>query len=365
MVLIAIGVRNCCRSCPAGGTSVPTVQSRVLARGRAACAWALLARRPRRVHVGSGPPTRASRSPATAHDLPQRRVDRSAAVAQDVLDAEQLAFRKRPDARWAVSRSGYAHRARQHDLRRRRGPRSRTRARSRTSVRSLPHSRMQSLGITNALDILQVSADRHRARADPDHARGSGRPRQLLRVAQHLRADVRARGADQRRGGQGAGAGDEVARRHEAVRRVNDGSDYGTAIADAVQAGRGAASSRSSARAPAPTACSTARLRRRRPRASSTRVAGSNPIGQAVRRLGARRPVVHRGAVAVVQQPLRLGARLSAGPDPGRADVRVRVHRRVRPRARAAGDLRLRGDVGGAVRAQAGRSRGQQPHRRS
>ena len=72
----------------------------------------------------------------------------------------------------------------------------------------VPGSSAASLGITNALDILQVTPTDTALELTQTTPGGRERSRRVLRVAEHLRADVRAGRAEQRQGGQGAGPGD-------------------------------------------------------------------------------------------------------------------------------------------------------------
>ena len=131
------------------------MRSRVLARGRAACACALLA-----AAVGGCTSAGTANSSvsvsgnvltiyvsAASTDQPQ--------VAQDVLDAEQLAFAQGPHSVGKVA------------IRMRAVHGSTISAQARTVIQDsstiaylgeiVPHSSYESLGITNALDILQVS----------------------------------------------------------------------------------------------------------------------------------------------------------------------------------------------------------------
>ena len=133
----------------------------------------------------------------------------------------------------------------------------------------VPGSSAASLGITNALDILQVSPDRHRARADRDHARGRERARRVLRVAWHVRADVRAGGTDERRRGQGANPGDAEPGGQASCTSPRTAVTTGVRSRTRSVMTSGAGSHSSPARMPR-TACSMARPRRPSPLASST-----------------------------------------------------------------------------------------------
>ncbi len=128
--------------------------SRVLARGRAACAWALLA-----VAVAGCTSNGAGSSGVTVSgktltiylsDAPSTQPQ----VAQDVLAAEQLAF---PQSQPSVG--GFTLRTKV--LHGRISDQARTAIQDQTAIAYLgevvPHSSYASLGITNALDLLQVS----------------------------------------------------------------------------------------------------------------------------------------------------------------------------------------------------------------
>jgi branched-chain amino acid transport system substrate-binding protein len=131
------------------------VQSRVLARGRAVCAWALLV-----VGVAGCTSSGSANSSVTATGNVLR-IYISAAptdqpqVAQDVLDAEQLAFNQGPHTigRFLIR----TRTVRGSTI----SEQARTVIQDQSAVAYLgevvPGSSYASLGITNALDILQVS----------------------------------------------------------------------------------------------------------------------------------------------------------------------------------------------------------------
>jgi branched-chain amino acid transport system substrate-binding protein len=131
------------------------MQRRALARGRAACAWAVLAL------AAAGCTSNGSGSSAVTvsgktltiylSDAPTSQPQ----VAQDVLDAEQLAFRQSPPSVAGFSlQTKVLREAKISDQ-------ARTAIQDQTAIAYLgevvPHSSYASLGITNALDLLQIS----------------------------------------------------------------------------------------------------------------------------------------------------------------------------------------------------------------
>jgi branched-chain amino acid transport system substrate-binding protein len=130
------------------------VSSRVLARGRAGCAWVLLA-------VGIvGCTSQGSGSSAVTVAGKTLTIYLSNApttqpqVARDVLAAEQLAFKQGPSSVGGFSLQLKTVRGQISDQ-------ARTVIQDKTAIAYLgeivPHSSYASLGITNALDLLQVS----------------------------------------------------------------------------------------------------------------------------------------------------------------------------------------------------------------
>jgi branched-chain amino acid transport system substrate-binding protein len=130
------------------------VPSRVLAHGRAACAWALLA-----VAVAGCTQNGAGNSTVTVSGKTLT-IYLSAAptsqpqIVQDVLDAERLAFGQSP-----ATAGGYALRT--DVLHGKISDQARTAIQDTSAIAYLgeviPHSSYASLGITNAVDLLQVS----------------------------------------------------------------------------------------------------------------------------------------------------------------------------------------------------------------
>jgi len=131
------------------------VSSRVLARGRAACAWALLA-----VAVAGCTSNGSGSSAVTVSgksltiylsDAPTSQPQ----VARDVLDAERLAWSQQS----SHTVGGFALRLKV--LHGRISDQARTAIQDQTAIAYLgeivPHSSYASLGITNALDLLQVT----------------------------------------------------------------------------------------------------------------------------------------------------------------------------------------------------------------
>lgn len=134
------------------------MQRRALARGRAACAWALPALLALAVAGCTSSGSGSSSVTVSGKTLTIYLSDAASSqpqVAQDVLEAEQLAFKNS-----TPSVSGFALRlktlngAKISDL-------ARTAIQDQTAIAYLgevvPHSSYASLGITNALDLLQVS----------------------------------------------------------------------------------------------------------------------------------------------------------------------------------------------------------------
>ncbi len=128
--------------------------SRVLARGRAACAWALLA-----AAIG-GCTSNSSGSSAVTVSGKTLTIYLSGAatsqpqVARDVLEAEQLAFKAGPSSVGGFTLQTKVVSGRISDQ-------ARQVIQDQTSIAYLgeivPHTSYASLGITNALDLLQVS----------------------------------------------------------------------------------------------------------------------------------------------------------------------------------------------------------------
>ncbi len=130
------------------------MSSRVLGRGRAACAWVLLA-----VGIAGCTAQGSGNSAVTVSgktltiylsDAPTTQPQ----VARDVLDAEQLAFKQGPS-----SVGGFALQLK--TVHGEISDQARTVIQNKTAIAYLgeivPHSSYASLGITNALDLLQVS----------------------------------------------------------------------------------------------------------------------------------------------------------------------------------------------------------------
>ncbi len=138
-------------------------------------------------------------------------------VAQDVIDAEELAF---SDHQGEVS--GFTlnlkvlHGAKLSDN-------------ARTAISDthaiaylgeiLPGDSADSLGITNDQSLLQVTPTDTAVELTQSSSAVPGIAGQLLRGAQELRPDVHPRRPDLRQGGEGAGLGDAVARRQAALYR--------------------------------------------------------------------------------------------------------------------------------------------------
>ena len=183
------------------------MRRRLLARSRTLrCAGAVLrgggspaAARPARPRPSRSPATRSTIYASAPLDAPRT------PSAQDVLDAEQLAFQQ-PGSEVDGLQARADVPTRRQDLRQRPHRDRATRARSPTSARSCPATRPTRSAITNAQDLLQVSPTDTRARADAADARRSRtRPTALLRVLKHLRPHVRACRPERRGRGQGAG----------------------------------------------------------------------------------------------------------------------------------------------------------------
>jgi branched-chain amino acid transport system substrate-binding protein len=131
------------------------VQNRVLARGRAACAWALVAAGLAGCTSGGSANSTVTVSgdhltvylSAASTDQPQ--------VAQDVLRAEQLAFRQGPTRVGTFSIRYFTVRGNTISAQ------ARTVIQNKSAIAYIgevvPHSSYASLGITNAVDLLQVS----------------------------------------------------------------------------------------------------------------------------------------------------------------------------------------------------------------
>ncbi len=127
----------------------------MLARGRAACAWALLALAAAGCTSNGSGNSSVTVSGKTLTIYLSDAPSSQPTVAQDVLDAEQLAFEQS-----SGSVSGLTLRVRV--LHGKISDQARTAIQDQTAIAYLgevvPHSSYASLGITNALDLLQVSA---------------------------------------------------------------------------------------------------------------------------------------------------------------------------------------------------------------
>ena len=196
-----------------------------------------------------------------------------------------------------------------------------------------PGASADSIGITNAPGPAPGQPDRHRDRAHADDRRRPRRAQQLLRVAEDLRPHVRAGGAEHRGRGQGAGAGDAVARRHTACTSPTTAAAYGRAIALAVRNAAGPRSRSARARS-APTPCSTARPRRARRSACSERRRERTRRSSCSRPPRSTRARSRRHSAAPGAPVHLLPGFLPEEPDAERPEVRSRLHGGLRPRPR-------------------------------
>ena len=272
-------------------------------------------------------------------------------VAQDVLDAERLGFRQGPTR--AGTRSIRYVVVRENTI----SAQARTVIQDASAIAYIgevvPHSSYASLGITNAVDLLQVSPTdtalelTETTTAVPDlptattscSVRTGGRSRASSRTA--ARKPRRRCRRCNRSGSRSCSS------RPTAAPTAGGDRERGEGRRERHDHGRRERHRRGRR---------VLRLGLAHARRALLQLGGGvGSVGQAVRPLGARRARVHLGGVAVGRQPLHLGAGFPpAGPDPRRAHIRPGLHQHLRARARGSGDLRLRGGGRGAVRAQAG-----------
>ena len=229
----------------------------------------------------------------------------------------------------------------------------------------LPGASADSLGITNAQDLLQVAPTDtalELTQADADALEHAGA---LLRVAEDLRPHVRARRPELAAGGEGPDPGDAVAVGQASSTSPTTAAQYGKAIAAAVKQDASPAITVVPSQAGADAifygaSSDSAAIR------TFNAAAQSNPTIKLFGPSALDDDALASGVLAGATQRLHLLARVPAGrPDAGRPAVRQRLQVGVWARPGPGGDLRLRGDGVRAERAQAGRQVRERPRRPS